>query len=866
MATRLPLATGLQSRDGTVSKDAKVMNALIEQTGPPSVSSSGQPVPGAMSMRKRPGSADLGLVQAGIAQLLYYWNGINTIQADKLSRGTIATIVSGPTQTSLTPTNASQMFSAQDTGSNAATAYLMFHNKTQAWSVTVGGVVASITLPAAIGTKTFSIPSLTRVSTTATATLTTDPVFGIGTVITVAGATPSAYNGAQTVTGVTPSSGMPAGNLAITITSVGALATASTVGGVAHGLSSGTYTISGASPTEYNGAKSITVTSTTQFTFAVTAANTITSPATGTITFNAYGKTGSMVISGSLATITCASHGLSTGASVSALYAGTTYFTNTSITVLDANTFTLATSGWPFGNGTFTVSLFAGLTISVASETSDGVTITINTTAAHHISSATGWVFDLQGASPAYYSVIGQTVTISGASQFTFTPFTVTAAGSITVATPSTLVPANFTFTIGGSPTTPATGTITGSYVTNLVPGIAYIDGYFNIMDENGVVYQSSSDNPTSWPALTFFTAQNETGAGVAIAKSLNWLVAFKEWSTEFFYDAKNPAPGSPFSPVDNGFTQIGCASGDSVRQLDGNLYWLSQTRQRGRGVYVMSGLQQQEISTPDIARILNADNLATVYAIGLKLDGHVIYLLTLVTSNITLAYDATSKTWGQWSSLTLGNSVSVTSITLSGGVATVTTSTAHGLLDGDPVNISGADQSNYNGIFHATFVSATIFTIPVTAGTITPATGTILAFPYTESYFKYTKYADCGGLDLVLHETNGHLYQILPTLRQDAGLPINTFSRTIRLDGGNTELKAMSQAIVVGDKVNDIVMMRWSDDDCGTYCAYRPVNLSFEQPKLRRSAQFRRRTIETKHIGNNPLRLEALEVEIIND
>lgn len=70
----------------------------------------------------------------------------------------------------------------------------------------------------------------------------------------------------------------------------------------------------------------------------------------------------------------------------------------------------------------------------------------------------------------------------------------------------------------------------------------------------------------------------------------------------------------------------------------------------------------------------------------------------------------------------------SVASITRSGTTATVTVTGGHGITDGKWVIIAGADQSDYNGRFQATYVSSTVFTVQVANSPTTPATGTITA------------------------------------------------------------------------------------------------------------------------------------------
>lgn len=71
-----------------------------------------------------------------------------------------------------------------------------------------------------------------------------------------------------------------------------------------------------------------------------------------------------------------------------------------------------------------------------------------------------------------------------------------------------------------------------------------------------------------------------------------------------------------------------------------------------------------------------------------------------------------------------------ISSISRTGDIATVTTSAAHGLRDGDLVVIEGADQADYNGTFRISHNPATNtttnFAITVANTPTTPATGTM--------------------------------------------------------------------------------------------------------------------------------------------
>lgn len=75
-----------------------------------------------------------------------------------------------------------------------------------------------------------------------------------------------------------------------------------------------------------------------------------------------------------------------------------------------------------------------------------------------------------------------------------------------------------------------------------------------------------------------------------------------------------------------------------------------------------------------------------------------------------------------------VGDDISVSSLTQTSGIATCITSTEHGGTTGDWVYISGANESEYNGIVQITVIDSNIFTYSVSSGATSPATGTIIA------------------------------------------------------------------------------------------------------------------------------------------
>lgn len=72
------------------------------------------------------------------------------------------------------------------------------------------------------------------------------------------------------------------------------------------------------------------------------------------------------------------------------------------------------------------------------------------------------------------------------------------------------------------------------------------------------------------------------------------------------------------------------------------------------------------------------------------------------------------------------GYTASVTSITRSGGTATVITPVPHNLIEGQLVTIAGAAETDYNGTFGVSILSGVSFTYVVPGAPATPATGSI--------------------------------------------------------------------------------------------------------------------------------------------
>jgi hypothetical protein len=203
--------------------------------------------------------------------------------------------------------------------------------------------------------------------------------------------------------------------------------------------------------------------------------------------------------------------------------------------------------------------------------------------------------------------------------------------------------------TVSGGPSDTAEATASlNSFPSNPVPGLVYLDGYVFAMDQQGQIWQSDNENPTAWGALNYTSAKSEADNGKAIARHLNYIVAFKEWTADFFYDAGN-ATGSVLSINQSAHMEIGCADGNSIQNPEQTLIWMGNVVEGGRSIMMLEGLSPKKVSTKAVETFLNASDLSGTYSWLYRIAGHTLYGLVLTDQNVTLVYDINENEWNVW-------------------------------------------------------------------------------------------------------------------------------------------------------------------------------------------------------------------------
>ena len=196
--------------------------------------------------------------------------------------------------------------------------------------------------------------------------------------------------------------------------------------------------------------------------------------------------------------------------------------------------------------------------------------------------------------------------------------------------------------------TTLTTITHNANYPALTVPGCVTLDTSTYVMTPGGLIYGSALNDPTTWTALNFIGADDAGDNPVVLARQLAYIVALRERSVQFFYDAGNAAPGSPLSDVPSASQNIGCTNANSVLSIDNNLFFIAKSNSYGHTVVMMNGFDTTKVSNVYIDRLLDADGLSLVNAFTFKVAGHSWYALTLGTLGITIAYDVVEQEWCQ--------------------------------------------------------------------------------------------------------------------------------------------------------------------------------------------------------------------------
>ena len=344
--------------------------------------------------------------------------------------------------------------------------------------------------------------------------------------------------------------------------------------------------------------------------------------------------------------------------------------------------------------------------------------------------------------------------------------------------------------------------------------------GYVYTTD--GEIYNSATEDPTSWALLDVINSEVRADGGVLLSKHTGHLAALGERSMEFFGDIGNPT-GSTLSVRQDVVHDIGTVDHNTFYGDANASYFVGKSESGDLGVYLLQNFAISKISEPDLDSLLTmaiiADGVKAVGS-GFSAGGRGFYILTLYNINsgvvnpeTTFVYDSSTGFWNPWEHASSGiDSLPLVDWTRSGGTRSGT-----GILsNGDIVTI--LDDFNPVDSVEAQVYVLTDYVEPGYI-TDTSASGDIIP------------------MEII-------------TGQGSFGTQNDKFMGNLRIKGTPT---TNSQTLTV----------QWSDEGNDNYNTGRTIDISNPKNKLNRCGKFKTRNFKLSYAGSEQIEIEAIEGDI---
>ncbi len=180
----------------------------------------------------------------------------------------------------------------------------------------------------------------------------------------------------------------------------------------------------------------------------------------------------------------------------------------------------------------------------------------------------------------------------------------------------------------------------------------AYQDGYF-LVNETGTQkwWQSALNNVFVWEPLNFASKEAQPDTLVVIVDNHREVWLLGSQTTEVWINGGSQGVGLDFvfQRLQGVFIQEGCVAPYSAVVAGPSVIWLSSSRE-GQGVVLQAhGYQAVRISTHAIEReIQSYPRIDDAIAYSYQQEGHLFYMLTFPSANVTWCFDHSTGLWHQ--------------------------------------------------------------------------------------------------------------------------------------------------------------------------------------------------------------------------
>lgn len=194
-----------------------------------------------------------------------------------------------------------------------------------------------------------------------------------------------------------------------------------------------------------------------------------------------------------------------------------------------------------------------------------------------------------------------------------------------------------------------------GGFPTPHIPTPAFMDGYIFLPETSSLdIYNSDVSAPYSWGALNFASAESYPDPVIGLSRQNNFVVAFGTESTEFMYNYAKANQITDFdSPLDRHESmvlQTGILNRNAVLGAERLLVFIGDSLLGGHAVWRLDGSNAKEISTEYIEKFIDLEDTTTnITGFGLRVMGHMLFIINLPTADKTFVYDLEENVWTEW-------------------------------------------------------------------------------------------------------------------------------------------------------------------------------------------------------------------------
>ncbi len=177
---------------------------------------------------------------------------------------------------------------------------------------------------------------------------------------------------------------------------------------------------------------------------------------------------------------------------------------------------------------------------------------------------------------------------------------------------------------------------------------VVFLDGRFVFNKANTGQFHWSDLYSTNVNALSYATAESTPDNVTAIIEFNStelWL--FGSQSVERYYGTGSA--NAPFSRLSGGAMSFGCLAPDSIVSLSTGVIWLGVSEFGGSQIVMSAGGIPERISTHALEEeIASFSKTTDAMAYAYQMEGHVFYVISFPSANVTFCFDVSTGLWHQ--------------------------------------------------------------------------------------------------------------------------------------------------------------------------------------------------------------------------